>query len=296
MQTAVTDCVKRGKFVARFMLAALKEWVADRCDSLAGALAFFGSLSSPLFLAVLLWASMLILGAPLARRSVFPVLLSWLGPERAEGLRAMLSFSEGLAVEDLATMRVASALVLLFGTLGFFLMVQNALEDVWNVRREQPGFIVQMKKRLFGLVVAAVSGLLVLCGLLLAGLLFWVFEGWASQGILVQILRDAMLATVGFLVIWAVVSLWLRTLIPVRLTLRRIAPWSAMISGLHLLGWRILLWHFSDSHELNTAVAAISSMLWLYYASLVFLYGAEVMRLYLVRYGKVAMPGAKDPG
>jgi membrane protein len=71
---------------------------------------------------------------------------------------------------------------------------------------------------------------------------------------------------------------------------RQILPWAAFITALHLAGRIILTWHMGGraaGSDPDIAESIILTLLWLYYVSMVFLYGAELMRLYLQRHGRV---------
>lgn len=270
--------------------SAWREWVADRCDGLAGALAFHGGLALPLFMACLLLGIAALFGEHWTRLHVIPVMAAWLGPYGTEAVKVLLLQTKDISPQTALGLGVLAAIGLFLGASGFFLMLQDSLQTIWNIRREQPGIKAQAKKRLWGLVYTAASGLIVIAILLLASLIFWltgITPGVGSIGILSYVLSIAL----AFVAFWALVSFWFASLLPVRLKRRQILIAAAAIAAMHLLGRLILSFRLPVGRpEIDTAQAAIIWLLWLYYASMVFLYGAELMHLYLRRYG-----GVQDP-
>lgn len=264
----------------KLLLKAFREWVADRCDGLAGALAFHGGLAAAPFLTLLLWVLMSTLGEGWTRQHVSPVLAYWLGRQRVAGLEGLLAVAHGVPLSEVAGLTLAGAAAMVLGAVGFFLMLQDSLQTVWDVRREVPGFRAQMLKRLKALLYMAVSGAIVIGGLLVGSLVAWALGGEHNERGPAAAARRVLLGATGYAIVWALVSLWFRLLIPVRLARRDIAIWASVVAALHVVGRQILMWRFGSA-ELDVAGAIILTILWLYYTMLVFLYGAELMRVHL---------------
>jgi membrane protein len=270
----------------RLLWDAFREWLADRCDGLAGGLAFHGGLALAPFLAGILWAVTRLLGEPWARAHFLPVLAVWIGQQRVVAIHAILQHTRGLSPQDLWGLDIVGALGLLIGALGYFKMMQVSLLTVWNVRRDSARVSYQLKKWVTALGCALASGVIILAGLMLACLVFWLLgpDGRAAAPV-----AWGLQTATAFGTLWALVALWLGLLLPVRLTWRQILPWAAFITALHLAGRTILVWHMGGpaaGSEPDIAESIILTLLWLYYVSMVFLYGAELMRLYLQRHGR----------
>jgi membrane protein len=269
--------------VLGLLWGALREWVSDRCDGLSGALAFHGALALAPFLAGIIWAVTRLLGESWARTYFLPVLAGWIGQQRVVAINAFLQHAHRLPPQAVWELDVLGALGLLIGTSGYFKMMQVSLLTIWNVRRDSAKVSYQLKKWATALGCALASGAIILAGLLLACLIFRLL-GPNSRA--TTSVAWGGLAATAFITIWALVAFWLAFLLPVRLTWRQILPWAAFIAGLHLTGRTILAWHMSGpaaGSEPDIAESVILTLLWLYYVSLVFLYGAEVMRLHLQR-------------
>jgi membrane protein len=287
--------MERVKAAGRLALEAFQEWVQDRCDGLAAAMAFNAVLAAPTLMSIPLRWGARIFGDSWTRDYILPVVQSWVGPRGEAVLRFMLAQTEHLDAANASTLNEVGIIGLVVGASGFFLQMQDSLETVWNIRREAPGIRVQLKKRLKGLLYAAVSAVILLGGLSAqAGILSLL--GWAPRNMWAgQILRLLGIMD-AFLTFWFLTTFWFKTLPPVRLTWRQILPWSAFIAVLHLVGRSLLTWHTSKTapgQDVDLAASLILVIMWFYYSNMAFLYGAQLMRVYLQHHGVHLPPGMK---
>jgi membrane protein len=269
------------KTVGALALKAYKEWVMDRCDGLAAAMAFNAILALGPFVGGILLLAVGTLGEAWTMAHLMPTLLSRAGPRGAVVIRFLFKQTEHMEPQALLTMSTVGAVGLVIGSSGVFLQLQDSLETIWNVRREEPGIKVQMKKRFFGLVYALLTAVVIFAGLAIEALIASSASGAGRLGVAVK-------GLVVFLTFWALAIFIFKALPPVHLTWKQILPWTALIALLHLLGRVILYFRVGqpppDSH-IDVAESFMLAILWCYYASMVFLYGAELMRVYLQQHG-----------
>ncbi len=265
----------RAKAVGSLLQTAFKEWVRDRCAGLAAAMAFNALLVLASFFAAILVLAVRLFGEEWARAYVIPAEIAWLGERGAAIAKAMLLHDTSMEPHHLLSLGVIGAIGLIYGAEGFFLQVQDSLETIWNVRREQARILVQMRKRLYGLLYAAASAVIAMVGFIAAGfLLSHKPSGDASRPVGVLVGAGTML--IAFATFWVLTTLWFKVLPPVRLAWRHILPWTALIAGLHLLG-RFIVMELMASQERDSRAALdnaiILTVMWAQYASMVFLYG-----------------------
>src|SRR4051812_12097486 len=98
--------MERLKTAGRMALEAFFEWVRDRCDGLAAAMAFNGLLAAPAFVFVTLRWGNRIFGDAWTNDYIFPVVLSWVGPRGEAVLRFMLAQTEHLHGETISTLNI----------------------------------------------------------------------------------------------------------------------------------------------------------------------------------------------
>jgi membrane protein len=277
-----------GKLKTAAVLAfqAFQEWVRDRCEGLAAALAFNALLAVAPFCAAVLILSAKLFGEPWTRSHVIPALLGWVGPRGAAAIRLLIVQTEDIPPHATLALGIVGTLGLLLGASGFFHQLQDSLGTIWDVRREQAGILFQLRKRVLGLVYAAGSAVIAVAAFAVAGLLFSRAPAVGSPSFPdpLHLAGEALLAWLTF---WALATFWFKVLPPVSLTLRQILPWTALIAALHLAGRLVLTWRAAaqvKSTDASTAESLILLLLWFYYANMIFLYGAQLMRLYLQRY------------
>jgi membrane protein len=277
----------RLKAFGSLILTGFKEWVRDRCSNLAAAMSYNLMLAIAPFVGVALWLADRILGSEWTQAAVYPLLLAWFGPRWAELLRFLLSRTADMEPHRLFAVGVLAAFGLIFGASGFFLQLQDALETVWDVRREVALITVQLRKHVFALGYAAVSAIIAFVGMSIGAKILAVSHSMRSPSAATGVLWVGG-GLAAFLTFWALMVFWLKTLPPVRLTWRQVMPWAALTAALHLAGVQSLRWIVRHDPSTSLVESLVMLLLWFYYASAVFLYGAELMRIWLQRHQTIA--------
>ncbi len=261
------------------ILTAALEWVRDRCSGLAAALAYNLILAVAPFIGLILWLSDHLLGGQWTRSYILPAVFAWIGP-RGEGmLRFFLMRSVDATPRQVFALGILGLLGLFFGSVGFFLQMQDALQTIWDVRREQTGLVVQLKKRALGLGYVLATSLITFAAIAASAAFFALGRPAAAHPLPLEI-RWLGLLTIAFLAFWSVMAFWLKYLPPIHLPWRQVLPWAALTAAFHLCGRVIFDWVSRTDPSTSLAESLVLSLLWFYYASAVFLYGAELMRIH----------------
>lgn len=276
----------------------ISNWTRHGATTHAAALAFVSLFSLAPVLILVIAVSGWAFGPEAARGEVSRELARYIGTEGAAVVQDLVAASAkprtGLiaAAFGLAT--------LLLSATGALMQLQDSLNTIWEVV-PKPGFFLKrlFKKRLFCfLLIVGAGGLTLLSLALSAGLA-------AVQRLLearFEITLSTLLGYADVLVSWLLMALLLalvyRLLPDVELSWREVAWGSGGTAGFFVLGKYAIGFYLQKTGVTSTYGAAgslVLILLWIYYSSLVFLFGAELTRVHSRRYreGRApATPGA----
>lgn len=273
-------------------------WIKHQATVHSGAIAFLSlsSLAPILVLAVAVagW----VYGPEAARGEVVQELQRFLGREGAVLVQQVLARSAEPSSNRIAAL--AGIGTLLVGATAVFARLQDTLNTVWEVC-PKPGFFLRrlLKKRMICFLLILVIGLLVVASLAASAALA------AVQTVLESRLEVGLATLVG----WADVLLsWLlmtvlfaliyRILPDVELSWRDVAFGAGVTGVLFAIGKYLIGFYLARATVASTYGAAgslVVILLWVYYSSMIFLWGAELTRVHSRRYreGRAAPePGA----
>ena len=279
-------------------LALLKssgaDFIEDDCPTQAAALSYYTIFSLPPLLMVLL----LILGAlvnPQDIRGQLEVQMGALmGPTATEQIRTILAQLHQPGGKALGTVLSIAALVL--GATGAFGQLQAALNRAWEVapdpRAGLKGFLV---KRLFSFGMILTVAFLLLVSLILSAALS------AFGGALGRMLPDGLSATllqvvnlgVSFVVITALFAMIFKVLPDARVAWRDVWVGATVTALLFVVGKFLIGFYLGRSNP-GQAFGAAGSLavlfVWVYYSSMILLFGAEFTQAWVERNGNSIAP------
>lgn len=274
--------VQRTFDVVRLVFKAYGAWASDRCDEMSAALAFRAVLAIVPFLTIVMVLSAYLLGESWTRSELGPQILGWAGPHGAEVLKSLSMDLEDIPPETLVVVGVVEAVGLVIGASGFFTQLAGALGAIWGKRPQVGVSLAQVRKWLLGMVYAVVSAAITLAG----------FVGAALAPAI-----PGAIELVAFVAFCALASFWLKVLLPVRLSWWQVLPWGALIAGTQMAGRLLFNVYAALQHVesvVDAAAAMVLALLWFFYANVMFLYIAELMRLRLQHSGKLGVAEPRD--
>lgn len=271
------------------------EWQEDKASRLAAALAYYTVFSmAPLIIIVLG-----IVGYLFGRDAVGSYLIEQarglVGAEGAQIFQAIVENASQPASSLIATLiGIAS---LLFGALGVFGQLQDALNTVWGVAPKPGrgiwGFI---ETRLLSFTMILGIGFLLLVSLLLSSLLA-AFSGFLSNwlsGLGVFVL-EALNLIVSFGVITLLFAMIYKILPDVEIDWSDVWLGAAVTALLFTIG-KFALGFYLGRQTFGSTYGAAGSiliiLLWVYYSAQILLFGAEFTQVYAKKYGRIR--AAKD--
>lgn len=263
--------------IGSILRRTLSAWNRHNAPQLGAALAFYATLSlAPLVILAMAIVAM-VFGHSTAEYKIISAAEGIIGPDGANVVQTMLD-SAGKPASGIAT-TVVGVVTLLFGASAVFSELQSSLNIIWGV--ETPGgsnIAALIKDRLasFGMVLAI--GLLLLVSLILSA--FLAAAGKFFDGILP--VPEFVLSAINFLVSFAgdslVFGLIFKYVPDTKIAWRNLWVGSLVTAFLFTAG-KFLIALYLGKTGVGSAYGAAGSfvvvIVWVYYSSMIFLFGAE---------------------
>lgn len=293
------------KTIVTFFVDTFKKWSDDRAMRMAAALSYYTLFS----LAPLIFVLTSVLGA-LAERfllergisnDVGDLLADVIGPDLADFVLELSNNTSGSTAlsSSLPLISIVGLLITLWGASNIFNYLHEALNTIWGVRPiAEGGIFMEARRRLVAFLVVFIAGALLvlylLANTLVSLLLPWI-HSVVPQSLeilpdfrVLQLSQSALLFVVATLLFAA----FYRVLPDVEITWRDVFIGAAFTSLLFGIGVFVLsvYFRFYTSTFAGAAGSLVVLLLWFYYSSQIFMYGAEFTYMYATRYGSKIKP------
>jgi membrane protein len=272
------------------------EFQNDKAPTLAAALAFYTALSlAPLLLLVIAIAGA-VFGADAARGEIAHQLDDLIGSEGAAAVQAMLAKSASPGGSALST--AIGIVTLLIGATGVFSSLQDALNTVWNVKPDArpAGLVGMIRDRLLSFSTICGMAFLLLVSLVFGAVLTAVggaFERWVPYA---AVWLGAANMVVGFLVTTLMFAMIFKVLPHARPTWSDVWVGAVVTAVLFTLGKYVVglyLGLMAVGSSFGAAGSFVVLLFWIYYSSLIVLFGAEFTQVYAQTIGSGLVPAAR---
>jgi membrane protein len=264
------------------------KFVEDRGPRLGAAMAYYTALSlSPLLLAVVAIAG-LAFGAEAARGEIVAQFRDTIGTEAAAFVEQLVLKSASTTNGILAT--VVALAILFFGASGVFAELQSALNTVWKVpgRKSEGGILNTLKERLLSFSLVCGAAFLLLVSLVVTALLAGInsrIAGWMpGMDRLAEVINFAL----NFVLTAALFAMMFKWLPEIRLAWRDVWIGATVTAALFSVGRYLIgvyLGRAAVGSTYGAAGAFVVLLVWLYYSTQIFLFGAELTFVYAQRFG-----------
>lgn len=304
----MTDLVKIFK-------TAGNEFLEDDCMSSGAAIAYYTIFSLPPLLAIVFMFTTMIgfseqqvnqvirreLGIPLTEPPVSAVRGSAPAPASASVDKGDSSTSDGDQLPlGLGRIGIVSKIIgfciLLFSATGVFGQLQYSLDKAWEVKPdpEQGGFWRLISKRLLSVGIVVVLGFLLSVSLVLTTLLDEILKwGWgvSASGQAVGIVINELISLVVYTLLFAAMF----KVLPDAKTHWRDMWFGAAITALLFEAGKFIIGWYLDRSQVgsdwgDSAGSVIGALVWVYYSSLILLYGAELTQVWIKHVGSGIQP------
>jgi membrane protein len=264
---------------------AASAWLDDNAPRLGAALAYYAVFSLAPLLLIAIFVAGLFFGRGAAQDQIIAQLKGLVGEEGGKAIHSILEHASQPGTGMLGT--VLGVAMLLFGAIGAFVEVQDALNFIWGVQAKQGrGLWGIVKDRLLSFTMVLVLAFLLLASLVISAMLaasVQLFGQW-QVGVVGHIANEV----VTLLVVTLLFASVFRVLPDAQIRWRDVWLGAAVTAvlfeaGKFLIG--LYLGHSSIASVYGAAGSFAVLLVWLYYSGQIFYFGAELTKVYARRAG-----------
>lgn len=266
----------------RLLKVAFVGWWNDRAMSLGAAIAFFTVFSlAPILLAAIAVAG-LAFGREAAQGAVVAELGGLVGEKESSALETMIVSASNVGSGIIGTaVGIVTFLLLVTGAI---VELQDDLNIIWKAKMpETYGVMSFIKTRLLSMALVLGIGFLLLVSLIidagLSALGSYLESSFSGATVILQILNNIVAFSIAMLLFAMIFKL----LPAVTITWHDVWTGSLVTAVLFTLGKFLIGYYLGKSNVASSygaAASVITILLWIYYSSLILLYGAEFTKAY----------------
>lgn len=263
-------------------------WSNDFAPSMGAALSYYTLFSIAPLLIIVIAVAGLVFGADAVRTVVFDQLQALMGEEGGEAVQDMLASSSDTATGAIAT--IVSVVGLAIGATTVFNEIQNDLDRIWRAPalQESGGIWNLLRTRLlsFGMIlgVAFLLAVSLVVSAALATLGKW-WDAWLGNW---EALAHVLDIGVSLALLTLIFGLIYKMIPRVKVSWHDVWIGAAVTAVLFTIGKVLIGLYLGKSDvtsSFGTAGSLVIVMVWVYYASQIFLFGAELTRVYAETHG-----------
>lgn len=268
--------------VWRLLWAAFLDWKRDRADRLGAALAYYSVLSIPPLLLLLMGVAGLVFDPGSVRGRLLATLQQLFGVQGTEAIRDILVGMDQQGRSATAT--VIGFVMLLIGASGVFGHLKDSLDTIWNVRQEKSGgWKGWLKDNVFSLVVLLGAAFLLVVSLAMNALLAAVGDALSHRLPGGATLWRVVNFVFSLAVLSGLFALMFR-FIPAARVMWREARVGGLLTAILFVAGEAAIGFYLGRSDVGSAFGVAGSLVvllvWVYYSSLIFFYGAEFTQAY----------------
>lgn len=283
--------------VIKAIRKSLTNFLEDDCLTNGAAMAYYTIFSlPPLLIIVLMIAGSL----GFSKQEVDRIIHEELGFPATETVTkpTVSTTSDRLKMGDLGTVsRIVGIGILVFSATGIFGQLQYSLNRIWEVEPDprRGGLLRFLLKRLFSCGMVIVIGVVLLVSLILTTMVdqVLVLINGKTPDIVEQtvglVLNEAAALAIATLLFGSM----FRILPDAKLHWRDVWLGAAATALLFVIGKAVIGWYLRTSEvgsSWGAAASSVAALVWVYYSSLIVLFGAELTQVWATRNGKTYEP------
>ena len=268
------------------------EWQHDKVPILAAALSYYMIFSIAPILILVIAVVGFIVGEQIAQDEVFAQLESFFGSENAASIRTVLQNQFSPSSNITAT--IIAVVTILFGATTVFAQLKQALNLIWGVE-PKPGRGVKsfVQTRILSILMVLGIGFILLLSLIISSVL---------SGATTWLEKLLFIPSLVWSLVDLVISLSLTTLLfgqiyrvlpDVRIAWKDVAVGAGITAVLFTIGKSLISLYLGNS-SIGSAYGAAGSfvivLVWIFYSTQIFLFGAEFTQVWSRRYGSQIRP------
>ena len=273
------------------------EWNKDKATRLGAALSYYTLFSLAPLLVIVIAIAALVFGREAAQGRIVAEIQGVVGEASAQAIQRMIEKARAPTTGIVAT--VLSLITLILGATGAVNELKDTLNTIWHVQAPELGLWGTVKARVISLAFVLGLGFLLLVSLVVSAVLSgisafmshlvsspWLIHFWQGVNFIVSL---------G--VITVVFAMLYRFLPDTAIPWRDVWVGAGLTALLFVISKSLIglyLGKSSIGSAYGPAGAIVLILVWVYYASLVFLFGAELTEVYARRHGSRASASAAE--
>jgi membrane protein len=277
---------------------SFQDWKEDKASRLSAALAYYTIFSLAPMLLIILAVTSIFWSRDAVQTQVLNQVQGLVGAQGRTFISDLLTSASSPARGILGT--IIGVVTLLWGALGVFNELHNALNTIWEVEEEEEtksGFIEGFKKILFGRLLSFGMilgiGFLLLVSLVISAGLSSMQETIGNAIPLSEILLQILNLIISIGVITVLFALIFKFLPDAEIAWRDVWLGAFVTSLLFSLG-KFLIGLYLGNSTVGSSFGAAGSLvlllLWIYYSAQILLFGAEFTQVYANEFGSKIVP------
>jgi membrane protein len=274
--------------------ACINKFFSDGCSSMAASLSFYTFFSLPALLSLLLSLVGQLTDPAQVQQAIVGQVGGLIGTAGAEQVTTIIKHSRvGEGPASFGTM--LSVLALAFGATTSFAQLQSALNKIWAVKPDpqRNQLRVFLVKRIFSFGIVVTVAFLLLVSLIVSTALSAAAMRVTNLLGTPAIVLEVVGSVVTFVVIAALFAAMYRYLPDARIGWRDVLAGSLASALLFTIGKTVIGYYLGGTNP-GSAYGAAGSLavvlIWVYYTSMILLFGAEFTELWAERYGRGVRP------
>jgi membrane protein len=284
--------VMRVRDIGSLLKATVVEWNDDNAARVAASLAFYTLLSMAPLVILSIAIAGVALGEDSARDQILHQIGSFIGPQAAGALDAVVESASKSQSGTLST--IIGLIVLLVGASGVFGELQYALDTIWGVKpKPQRGVMGIIKDRLFSFSLVIGVAFVMMVSLVISAVLSGVGAFMADALPGGAVLWQAVNLAVSLGVITVLFALIYKVVPDVEIRWRDVWVGSFVTAALFNVGKYALGFYLGRSTVASSYGAAgsvVALVIWVYYSSQLVFLGAEFTQVFARRFGQQIRP------
>jgi membrane protein len=270
------------------------EFNEDKVPRLGAALAYYTIFSLAPLLIIVIAVAGLVFGQSQAQDALLGQLRALLGSQGADMIQTMIDSTRRPAAGLFATVFGLGTLVL--GAIGAFNQLHDALNTIWEVKPKPNRRLVdKIRDRLLSFSMVLVVGFLLMVSLAVSAALSAAGAFMSAQlPFVAEWLLSLLNFGISFGVITLLFALMFKYMPDAKIAWRDVWIGAAITALLFTLGKTLIglyLGRAAAGAAYGAAGALVILLLWIYYSTQIFLFGAEFTQVYAGRYGQRVLPG-----
>jgi membrane protein len=282
--------------VAALTKAAFSGFLSDNGLRMAASLAYFTIFSLAPLLVIVIAIAGWVFGAKAASEGITGEIQGFVGHDAANMIQNMIQSAHRPTQGVIAG--AVGVIALLFGATGVFAEIRDSLNSIWHVESgAEVGIWSWIKSRILSVGMVLAVGFLLLVSLVVSALLAGAFKYFGGLIPVPEFLMHVVEFVISLGVLTGLFAMMFAILPEAKLGWTDVEFGALATAFLFTVGKLAIGLYVGKTISSSTYGAAASVMLvvaWIYYAALIFYFGAELTRAYATKFGSM-VPAPASP-